>query len=85
MASQRLDNILKQLRELNEREYLELRRLLNQKGTEPALPDALAPKRGVACTVPPPPTADTIARFKSWRPIHMPGGSLSDELIRDRR
>jgi hypothetical protein len=30
-------------------------------------------------------TAEEIARFKEWKPIEMPCGPLSDDIIRDRR
>jgi hypothetical protein len=42
-------------------------------------------KKGIRLTVPPKPTPEQLARFKAWRPIEMPGGPLSDDIIRDRR
>lgn len=42
-------------------------------------------KKGIKLTVPPKRTPEELERFRAWRPITLPGGSLSDELIRDRR
>ena len=42
-------------------------------------------KKGVRVTVPPAPTPEVLERFRAWRPIEMPGGPLSDDIIRDRR
>jgi hypothetical protein len=40
---------------------------------------------GITLTVPRKPTAKQIARFNAWKPVEMPGGPLSDDIIRDRR
>src|ERR1051326_6804047 len=63
------------------------------KGQSPQVPAAAAEdelatalaRKGVRLTIPPPRTHEEIARFMTWQPVTMPGGSLSDELIRDRR
>lgn len=91
MVSQNVNNLLQQAKLLNvqEREqFLEQlkRQSLQEQAqlTDDELITALA-KEGIKITVPPKPTPEEIARFKAWKPIKMPGGSLSDELIRDRR
>ena len=39
----------------------------------------------VRITKPPPATPESIERFLAWKPITLPGGPLSDDIIRDRR
>jgi hypothetical protein len=91
MVSQNVNKILEAAQALNEAERQELRRLLDDRATRQTQStkaqelDRLLRERGVVRTVPPKPTPEAIARFKAWRPIEMPGGSLSDQLIRDRR
>jgi hypothetical protein len=91
MISPNINSLLQQTKVLSSEErerFLELvkRQSLQEQpqSTEDELVAALA-KKGIKLTVPPKPTPEAIARFKAWRPIEMPGGSLSDELIRDRR
>lgn len=91
MVSQNVDKMLEQTKALSAEEREQFLELLKRqsdqerpKSAEDALAAALA-KKGITLTVPPKPTPETIARFRAWRPIEMPGGSLSDELIRDRR
>ena len=91
MVSQNVTSLLQQAKLLNpqEREQL-LEQLKGESPQEQAqsaedeFVAALA-KKGIIVTVPPPPMPEEVARFRAWRPIEMPGGSLSDELIRDRR
>jgi hypothetical protein len=91
MVSQNLNRVLEAAQCLNDEERQELRRLLGERATCQSQPtkeqqlDQLLRERGVVRTVPPKPTAEAVGRFKAWRPIEMPGGSLSDELIRERR
>jgi hypothetical protein len=91
MVSQNVNKLLQQSEflTLEEREqFIEL--LRNQsaqkepKSSEHELASALA-KKGIKLTIPPKPAPEEIARFRAWKPIKMPGGSLSDELVRDRR
>lgn len=90
MVSPNVTNLLQQAKSLSlpEREqFLDL--LKSQAGLEQPSPDevlaATLAKRGIKLTVPPQRTPEEVARFKAWRPIELPGESLSDELIRDRR
>jgi hypothetical protein len=91
MVSPNVNKIFQEVQALNEAERQELRSLLeNRAARQSKLTtqqefDQLLRQRGVVRTVPPKPTPEVIARFKAWKPITMPGGSLSDELIRDRR
>jgi len=91
VVSQNLNRVFEAAQALSDAERQELRRLLDERERRESRPTdedglvELLRQRGVVCTVPPKPTAETIARFKSWRPIKMAGGSLSDDLIRDRR
>jgi hypothetical protein len=91
MISRNLNSVLEAAQALSDAEKQELRRLLDDGPTRQYSPadgqelDQLLRQRGIVRTVPPKPTPETIARFKAWKPIEMPGGSLSDELIRDRR
>jgi hypothetical protein len=91
MVSQNVNKILQQAESLSleeRQQFLELLKKQSIQEQPKSQPDELAAalaKKGVILTVPPKPTPEAIARFKAWRPIKMPGGSLSDELIRDRR
>ncbi len=91
MVSPNVNRILDAAQALDDAERRELRRLLDERATRQTLPtceqqlDQLIRQRGVVRIVPPKPTPESIARFRSWRPIRMPGGSLSDELVRERR
>ena len=89
--SPNVTKILREVEALGDAERQELRRLLDKPDAgqsdltdEHRWAQALR-ERGVVVTVPPKPTPEEIARFRAWRPITMPGGTLSDELIRDRR
>jgi hypothetical protein len=91
MVSPNVNEVLKQAQSLSLEEREQLLEMLrgqaaDERPVAPAdrLAEALA-KKGVVLTMPPPPTAESLARFRAWQPIEMPGGSLSDELIRDRR
>jgi hypothetical protein len=91
MVSQNVDKLLQQVNRLDPQERQQLLEKLNGESlqvqthsSEKEFVAHLATK-GIIITVPPPPTPEEIARFRSWKPIKMPGGSLSDELIRDRR
>ena len=91
MVSPNLSRILDAVEVLSDAERQELRRLLDERGpsqseqTEEQRLDELLRSRGVVRTVPPKPTPEAIARFRARKPIEMPGGPLSDDLIRDRR
>lgn len=91
MVSPNLDKILKDFEALSEAEQQELRRLLNSRSSPRAmtshqpLPEHVLRERGVVITVPPAPTQESLARFRSWKPVEMPGGPLSDDIVRDRR
>ena len=91
MISQNLSKIFEAALALSDTERRELRRLLDERASQHSEAqdeqrlDQLLRERGVVRTVPPKPTPQALARFKAWRPIEMPGDSLSDELIRDRR
>jgi hypothetical protein len=80
--SAHLNRIIKELEALNAQEREELRRLLEQAKPTTA---QLSLSNGIVRTIPPQPSAETIAGFRAWQPVTMPGESLSDELIRDRR
>jgi hypothetical protein len=89
MVSQNVNNLLQQARSLSAQEREQFLELLNRQAVqeEPQSDDlvvALA-RRGIKLTVPPKRTPEEIARFRAWKPIQMPGDSLSDELVRDRR
>ena len=91
MVNSNISKILDAAQKLSDEERQELRRLLDERTpaqpgqTEEQRLDQLLRSRGVIRTVPPKPTPEVIARFLAWRPIKMPGGPLSDDLIRDRR
>jgi hypothetical protein len=98
MVSPNVHKIFQDMLALNDAERQQLQDLLEHRAArqsgQPAreqeafsqdeLAAALA-KKGIRLTVPPRRTAEEIARFQAWQPVHMPGGSLSDQLIRDRR
>jgi hypothetical protein len=42
-------------------------------------------KDGLISRIPPPPTPESIARFRSWVPIQIEGEPLSETIIRERR
>ena len=91
MVSPNVNKMLQQAKSLSLEERKQFVELLKE---EPAsgqaeigmdqLAAALAGK-GLRLTIPPKRTPEEIARFAAWKPIKMPGGSLSDELVRDRR
>lgn len=90
MVSPNVNMLLRQAQSLSltEREqFLEL--LKSQSDRQAPLADqkkvAALTGQGARITTPPKPTPEERARFQAWRPIEMPGGSLSDELIQDRR
>jgi hypothetical protein len=90
VVSPNVSKILEVAQSLSEPEREELCRLLEQRADWQS-PQARGRgleqprnERGVIRTVPPKPTPEAIARFRTWKPIQMPGDSLSDELIRDR-
>ena len=89
--SQNVNNLLEQARLLTLPERKELIELLRADLAEEerrAQAEKLAAelaKKGVILTVPPKRTPEQIARFRAWRPIDLPGGPLSDDIIRDRR
>lgn len=92
MVSQNVHKLLQDAASLSLEERQQLLESLKclfseEQATEPSgdeLAAALA-KKGVTLTVPPKPTPEEIERFRAWRPITLPGASLSDELVRDRR
>jgi hypothetical protein len=47
--------------------------------------DFLLLKDGLIRRIPRPPTAEDIARFRSWVPIQIEGEPLSEQIIRERR
>jgi len=91
VVSQNVDKVFQQAKLLNPQERQQLLEQLNgeslQGQTNSAEEEFVADlaKKGIIITVPPTPTPEEIRRFRSWKPIRMPGESLSDELIRDRR
>jgi len=83
-----VNKILEAAQALSDSERQELCRLLEERAVRQLQPRAarqISGERGVIRTIPPRPTPDAIARFRAWKPVKMPGGSLSDELVRDRR
>jgi hypothetical protein len=91
MVSQNVNNLLQQASSLSLEEREQFLELLKRQpveaypgSSEDALAIALA-KKGIKLTAPPRPSSEVLARFKAWKPIEMPGGSLSDELVHDRR
>jgi len=91
MVSPNVDNLLKLAKSLSLAEREQFIELLRSQAPQepPEFPaDELAArlaKIGVKLTVPPPMTPEELARFRAWRPIDLPGGPLSDDIIRDRR
>jgi hypothetical protein len=91
MVNPNISEILDAAQKLSDAERQELRRLLDRlppgqpEQTEEDRIDQLLRSRGVIRTVPPKRTPETIAQIRAWKPIKMPGGPLSEELIRDRR
>ncbi len=91
MVSQNVDYLLQQAKSLSLEEREQFIKLLKtqpaQNQPESAEDDLAAElaKKGIRLTVPPKPTPEQLARFKAWCPIEMPGGPLSDDIIRDRR
>ncbi len=91
MVSQNVDKLLQQVKLLDPQERKQLLEKLNgeslQQPPHPSEQEFVADlaKKGIIITVPPPATPEEVARFRSWKPLKMPGESLSDELIRDRR
>ena len=95
MVSQNVDQLITAARALSAVEREELLRTLSEEAkranvAEPAKSarqlwaEEMA-KKGVLVTVPPEPGPEEIARRKAWKPIKMAGGSLADDIIRDRR
>lgn len=91
MVSQNVNKLLQQAESLTLEERQQFVELLkcqptheHSKSQGQEMTAALAEK-GIILTVPPQPTPEDIARFKAWKPIKMPGGPLSDDIIRDRR
>jgi len=91
MVSQNVNNLLRQANALTGAEREQLLELLK---SDPPVKDPQSPEhelaaalaeKGIKMTVPPKPTPEEIARFEAWRPIEMPGGPLSDDIVRDRR
>ena len=91
MVSQNMNNLLQQAKALSlpEREqFIELLRADSAEERHRSQGDELAARlarKGVILTVPPKRTPEQIGRFRAWRPIDLPGGPLSDDIIRDRR
>ncbi len=91
MVSPNVNNLLQQTKALTIAERNQLLELLKfQLAQGPAMStgDDLASglaNNGIKLTTPPAPTPEQITRFKAWRPIEMPGGPLSDDIIRERR
>jgi hypothetical protein len=56
----------------------------NAKSDDEKLASSLASK-GIVLTIPPEPSPEEVERFRSWQPVEMPGPSLAEELVRDRR
>ena len=90
MVSQNVNKLLEQAKTLSPGEREEFIALLRTQSAQSDLASssndraAELVKKGVTLTVPNP-TPEQIARFKAWRPVEMPGGPLSDDIIRDRR
>lgn len=91
MLSPNVARIWEAARALNDEERQELRRLL-QPEAEQVPSSAAAQPSGELPQSPrivviraPKRTPEEVARFQAWSPIQMSGGSLADELIRDRR
>ena len=91
MVSENVNKLLLQANSLSLAERDQLLELLKRQSvqTAAASPDeelaASLAKKGIRLTVPSKRTPEEIERFMAWKPIEMPGRSLSDELIRDRR
>ena len=91
MVSPNVNNLLQQTKALTIAERNQLLEMLkSQLPQGPAMSTgddlASAPaNKVIKLTIPPAPTPEQITRFKAWRPIEMPGGPLSDDIIRDRR
>ena len=99
MVSQNVNQIYKAVEALTDREREELRQMLNERAKLfPADENVVSQrqadrrkwvqemtKKGIRVTVAPEPTPEQWAEFLAWHPVQMPGPSLSDELIRDRR
>jgi len=91
MASQRLDNILKEVRELNESEYLELRQRLaagvnSQHAAMGKSPlDEVLLAHGIISRIPTPLADEEQMRFNAWKPVQIQGKPLSETIIEDRR
>ena len=91
MVNQNVNNLLEQVRSLTLSERKELIELLRadlaeeERHARAEERAAELAKKGITLTVPPRRTLEEIARVRSWRPIDLPGGPLSDDIIRDRR
>lgn len=97
MVSQNLDQVFRAAQALSDEEREELRRLLDERSERNAMQRQISErwakrrqwaaemaKKGVSVTIPPEPTPEEWAKFLAWQPIEMPGGPLSDDIIRDR-
>jgi uncharacterized protein YaaR (DUF327 family) len=90
MVSPNVNNLLQQAKSLTLQEREQFLDLLThqtqweQQDAVQSLASGLS-RKGIKLTIPPPRTSAERARFKAWRPVDLPGGSMSDELIRDRR
>lgn len=95
MVSQNVDQLIQAARALSAAEREELLRTLSEEAKQAHTAEASKSarqlwaeemaKKGVRVTVPPEPTPEVLERIRAWRPIEMPGGPLSDDIIRDRR
>ena len=90
MVSQNVNAVLRQVRSLTSEERQQLFEMLAKQSDDPVQESrtahavALAAK-GIVLTIPPEPGPEEMARRKAWKPIKMAGGSLADDIIRDRR
>ena len=88
MVSPNVNKILQQAQSLTLEERQQFLELLKSQAAAQTDVLKLVPQagaNGATITSPPKPTPQTIAKFAEWKPIQVPGGSLSDDLIRDRR
>ena len=90
MVSQNVNAVLKQVQSLTSAERQQLIEALSKQPDEPARESrnahaAALAARGIVLTIPPEPSPEEMARRKAWKPIKMAGGSLADDIIRDRR
>lgn len=79
-----VNKIIQEVELLDQAERDELRRALESLKSEIHQPRK-SQEPVESMTFPPKPTPDEVARFNAWKPIELPGGPLSDDIIRDRR